>query len=69
MLTTDSAIDEKSFYDLQGIYYCLPTKTDMQMKHLASTKFIIFRTNQTMYSTSFFDRSEFAKHYVLVALK
>ena len=40
MSTTDGAIDQKSFYDLEGIYYCLLPKTDMEMKYLASTKFI-----------------------------
>ena len=40
MSTTDGAIDQKSFYDLEGIYYCLLPKTDMEMKYLASTNFI-----------------------------
>ena len=52
MITTDDAIDQKSFYDLEGLYNCLLPKTDMQIEHLASTKFylIIFDANQTTLS-------------------
>ena len=32
MSTTDGTVDQKSFYDLQGIYNCILPKTDMQMK-------------------------------------
>ena len=38
MSTTDGAIDQKYFYDLEGIYYCLLPKTVKQMKLLLSTK-------------------------------
>ena len=41
MSTTDSAMDQKSFYDLQWICQCLLPKTVMQMKHLPSTKFYL----------------------------
>ena len=34
MLTTDGAIDQKLFYDLEWIYYCLLPKTVMQMKQM-----------------------------------
>ena len=32
MTTTDGAIDQKLFYDLEWIYYCLLTKTFMQIQ-------------------------------------
>ena len=38
MSTTDSAIDQKLFYDLKWTYHCLLPKTVMQMKYLPSTK-------------------------------
>ena len=38
MSTTDGAIEQKLFYDLQWICYCLLSKTFMQMKHMPSTK-------------------------------
>ena len=41
MSTTDGAIDQKLIYDLEWIYYCLPPKTVMQMKHLSSAKFYL----------------------------
>ena len=41
MSTTDGAIDQKLFYDLEWIYYCLLPKTVMQMKHLPSAKFYL----------------------------
>ena len=41
MSTTDGAIGQKLFYDLEWIYHCLLPKTVMQMKHLPSTKFYL----------------------------
>ena len=41
MSTKDGAIDQKLFYDLERIYYCLLPKTVIQMKHLPSTKFYL----------------------------
>ena len=41
MSTTDGAIDQKLFYDLEWIYNCLLPKTVMQMKHLPSRKFYL----------------------------
>ena len=40
MSTTDGAIDQKLFSDLEWIYHCLLPKTVLQMKRLQSTKFI-----------------------------
>ena len=41
MSTTDGAIDQKLFYDLEWIYYCLLPKAFIQMKHLPSTKLYV----------------------------
>ena len=41
MSTTDGAIDEKLFYDLEWLYHCLLPKTIMQMKHLPPRKFYL----------------------------
>ena len=41
MPTADGTIDQKLFFDLEGIFYCLLPKTIMQMKHLQSTKFYL----------------------------
>ena len=46
MSTTDGAIDQKSFYGLEWIYYCLLPKPIMQMKHLPSTKFDLLLSAQ-----------------------
>ena len=40
MSTTDGAIDQKLFSDLEWIYHCLLPKTVLQMKRLQSTKFV-----------------------------
>ena len=39
MSTTDGAIDQQLFSDLEWIYHCLLPKTVLQMKCLQSTKF------------------------------
>ena len=41
MPTTDGAIDQKLFYDLEWIYFRLLLKTVMQMKHLPTTTFYL----------------------------
>ena len=41
MSTTDGAIDQKLFYDLEWICYCLLPKTFIKMKHMPSTKFYL----------------------------
>ena len=41
MSTTDGALDQKLFYDLEWIFYCLLPKICMQMKYLPSTKFYV----------------------------
>ena len=41
MSTTDGAIDQNLFYDLKWIFNCQLPKTNMQMKHLSSTKFYL----------------------------
>ena len=41
MSTTDGAIDQKLFSDLEWIYHCLLPKTFLQMKRLQSTKFYL----------------------------
>ena len=41
MSTTDGAIDQKLFSDLEWIYHCLLLKTVLQMKRLQSTKFYL----------------------------
>ena len=46
MSTTDGAIDEKLFYDLEWIYHFLPPKTVVQKKHLPSTKFYLSHSAQ-----------------------
>ena len=43
MLPTDGTIEQKLFSDLEWIYYCLLSKTVMQIKHLPSTKFYRFQ--------------------------
>ena len=49
MSTTDGAIDQKLFSDLQWIYHCLLPKTVLQNETSAINKilFITFSTNQT----------------------
>ena len=46
MSTTDSAIDQKLFYDLEWIYLCLLLKIVMQMKHLPTKEFYLSRSAQ-----------------------
>ena len=41
MSTTDGAIDQKLFSDLEWVYNCLLPKTVLQMKRLQSTKFYL----------------------------
>ena len=41
MSTTDGAIDQKLFHDLEWIFYCLLQIIFMQMKHLPTTKLYI----------------------------
>ena len=52
MSTTDGAINQNHLMILEGLYYCLVPKTDLEMKHRAPTKilFIIFSTNQSILS-------------------
>ena len=46
MSTTDGAIDQKLFSDLEWIYHCLLLKTVLQMKRLQSTKFYLSQIKQ-----------------------
>ena len=41
MSTTDGAIDQRLYMDLEWIYHCLLPKTVTQIKHLAWTKFYL----------------------------
>ena len=69
MSTTDGAIDQKLFYDLEWIYHCLLPKIVMQMKHLpfsAQIKqhnryFSIVNNLKLWIAPSFCQKSEFVK--------
>ena len=63
MSTTDGAINQKLFYDLEWIYYCILPKTGKQMKHLPSTKFYLSLSAQIKQDNQYSSIINYWKQY------